>query len=282
MVVVYSGKNWKNEDCHIYLEGYLERALSEIKSVVTAKDFDYVAIVCGLPGLGKSNFAISCAKYCDPNFTEKNIAFTSQQFIQLTNDCPNHSAVILDESFASMNSKITMTKEFVQIVNHLQIIRQKNLFIFLCLPNFFDLSKGVSIYRSSHLFVVYSEKFGERGRFAAFDREKKKMLYILGQKYMNYLCVKPNFRGKFSKQQAIDEENYKALKLEHLKEQNKSLTKQSRGNYSRDRLMAYLHLIQEIPVDDLVEGSKITERGIYKAIDTCKDEVLSCYGKNLD
>lgn len=263
MVVVISGKNWKGEDCQFYLNENHKNNLQEVKDVVLKKDFDYVAIICGLPGLGKSNFAISCAKFLDPNFTEKNIAFTSHQFIELTNNCPNHSAIILDESFASMNSKITMTKEFVQVINHLQIIRQKNLFIFLCLPNFFDLSKGIAIYRSSHLFVVYSEKFGERGRFAAFGREQKKMLYILGQKYMNYQAVKPNFRGQFTKQTAINEELYKTLKLEHLKAQNKVLDVRTKSQRVIDRLVSYLREKDGLNVQKIAEISGISDVSIY-------------------
>jgi len=271
MVVVTSGKDWKGEDCEFFLEDNLLKNIEPIKKVVTTKDFDYVAIVCGLPGAGKSNFSMNLAKYFCPWFDETYIAFTAEQFIDITNNAPRNSSVILDESFASLNSKTTMTSEFVRIINHLQLIRQKNLFIFLNLPNFFDLAKGIAIYRAHHLFVVYGAEFGDRGSFAAYGREEKKMLYILGQKYMNYLAVNPNFRGRFVKQKAILQETYEKLKANHLKEQENTPTlKHTNTEAQRDRCIAYMKLILEYKVEKLAEITELSEKTIYNHKISCK------------
>lgn len=224
MVMVESGLDWKGEPCEFYMNVLLHKELTEVKRVVTTSDFDYVSLFCGLPGMGKSNLAQSVAKFLDPNFTVDNICMTAEDFVAKTTTCPKHSAIILDESFASLNSRVATSKDFLKILNHLQIIRQRNLFVLLCLPNFFDLGKAISIYRSMHLFVVYGAEFGKRGEFAAFGRDKKRNLYIKGLKFMNYQCVSPNFRGKFYKQKAIDDDLYDNKKLEHLREQNKALS----------------------------------------------------------
>jgi hypothetical protein len=275
MVIVVCGKDWKGQPCQFSMDGYLEKSLREIKEVVKTKDFDYVSIVCGMCGLGKSNFAIQLAKYCCDWFDEKYIAFSAKQFIDITTNCPNNSSVILDESFASLNSRITMTREFLRIVNHLQIIRQKNLFIFLCLPNYFDLSKGVAIYRSRHLFVVYEgQKFGDRGRFLAFGVQEKKMLYILGQKYMNYHAVKANFRGIFYKQKAIDDEVYKKLKLENLsKQDNPEEQKRTRVHLQRDKALWLLHNNFKVPVKELMKHCKMDERAVYFALEAVEEDM---------
>ena len=219
MVKVTRGKNWKGEPCNFYIDGFLKTNLDGVINMVTNKNWDYVCIVAGIPGAGKSNFAQSGAKYCDPNFNIKNIVFSADDFIKKTNEAEEFSAIILDESFASLNTRISNNANFMKIINHLQLIRQKHLFIFLCLPNFFDLSKGVALYRSSHLFFVYADEEGNRGRFTAFDREKKRLLYVKGQKFMDYSVVKSNFFGTFTEQKAIDWEAYEELKMNHLKEQ---------------------------------------------------------------
>lgn len=267
MVIVTCGKNWEGEDCQYSIDNNLHKNLEHIKKIVTTKDFDFVMIVSGLPGLGKSNFAINIAKFFDYNFTEKNIAFTSDEFIELSNTLPRHSALILDESFASLNSKIGMSADFIRIVNHLQLIRQRNLFTILCLPNFFDLNKSIAIYRSSFLVVVYGKEFGDRGSFAIFGREEKKMLYILGQKYMNYQAVKPNFRGRFAKQKAISEEEYMETKLEHLTQQEKEKLQQiKKDTIVRNRLVFYLRNDENWKINKIIEISGLSKKTIYNIL----------------
>jgi hypothetical protein len=272
MTFVISGLNWKNEPCAFHLDDNIKKNLDSVKEVVLTKDFDFVALICGLPGLGKSNLAINLAKYLDPNFTEENIAFTDEDFISKTNSCPKHSAIILDESFASLNSKVTQTKEFLRIINHLQIIRQKNLFIIFCLPNFFDLSKGIALYRSSYLFVTYGKEFGDRGRVAVFGRPEKKNLYIIGQKFMNYDCVQPNFRARFVKQKAISDERYLEMKLNHLKSR-KIEENIGQGIVERDKLIAFCKVFYNIPIKQLLVITNLSKATIYKAIQSYKIEI---------
>jgi ABC-type dipeptide/oligopeptide/nickel transport system ATPase component len=217
MVKVPCGVQENGEPCVIFIDGYLQKALDRCKIRVQKHNWDYVCIVAGLPGSGKSTFARTIARYCDHNFNLSKVAFTANEFIKLTNNVEDYSAVILDESFQSLNTRVTMTPAFIKIINHLQIIRQKHLFIILCLPNFFDLTKGVAVFRASHLFLTYDTKVGRRGQFVAFDRSRKRRLYVKGNKYMNYYAVDANFRGRYTKNTMImPEEAYEKRKLAHL------------------------------------------------------------------
>ncbi len=266
MVVKQSGKNWKGEVCYVTLDGYLYETLSNVKEVVSKKDFDYVAIVSGDPGMGKSNFAITCCKYLDPNFNIDSIAMTADEFIQKSTDFPPGSAIMLDESFASLNSKVGRSADFLRILNHLQIIRQKNHYIFLCLPNFFDLQKSISIYRSRHLFVVYGGDFGTRGRFVAFGKDEKRLLYIKGLKFMDYNCVPSNYYGTFGKQKAIDNKDYEAKKLKHLLEQNKQIAGNRSPVYTeRNNLILFLSE-QGIKTKRIAEAAGMELRNIQLII----------------
>lgn len=270
MVLTECGKNWKGEKCFVYLDGYLKKNLDVASDYVRHKNWDYVALVSGLPGAGKSNFSISLAKYLDKDFTIKNIAFDDKSFIKITNEAKEFSAVLLDESFSSLNTRISNSSKFLRIINHLQLIRQKHLFIFLNLPNFFDLSKGVAIFRSSHLFVVYAEE-GERGRFTAFDRDRKKSLYINGIKYINYNAEKANFHGRFHKQKAISETAYDKLKMEHLKSQDLKVGT-SKAETSRDKLIIHLKDNKIMKRKDISEVSGLNERTIYNILKRGKKE----------
>jgi len=256
MTTVTSGLNWKGEPCEFYMNVMLYNSMTQIREIVKTKDFDYVSIVAGLPGMGKSNFAITLAKFCDENFNVDNIAFTADQFIEKTINAPKGTAIILDESFSSMNSKVSTSKDFLRIINHLQLIRQQNLFIILCLPNFFDLGKAISIYRSMHLFVVYGAEFGKRGEFACFNRDKKRNLYVKGIKYMNYMVETPNFRGKFYQQKAIDDKVYEKLKYEHLKANDEQLTEKKSASAKTIKFYRALLKVYEdkkLTIDEICE-----------------------------
>jgi hypothetical protein len=266
-MVVICGSNWKGEKCVYFLNNYLRRTLDDIKKVVSKKDFDYVALVCGMPGLGKSNFSINCCKYLDNNFTIDNICFTADDFIEKSTNMNKGSAIMLDESFASLNSRISNTTEFLRILNHIQIIRQKNLYIFLCLPNFFDLQKSIAIYRSRHLFVVYAEKFGDRGRFVAFGFDEKKDLYIKGLKFMNYNCVSANYSGTFCKQKAINEVDYINRKHLHLQQMDLKLGRsKTKIHNQRDILINYLHNDCNTSLKLISDMIKLSIPNLYRII----------------
>ena len=268
MVLIKSGLNHKGEVCEFFMEENLVKNAEPVKKVVQTKDFDFVTIIAGIPGAGKTNFSITLAKFFDPDFNIDKICFTADDFISVTNQCPKHSAVILDESFASLNTKVGMSTDFLRIINHLQLLRQKNLFIILNLPNFFDLHKGISLYRSSWLFVVYSESFGLRGTFSAYDRDSKRILFVKGSKYMDYNCVRPNFRGRFTRQKAIDDEEYEKRKREHLEQQNQMDSfRGSKLQTQRDALLYYMKNDLNVHVDKLIEITGLGQRTIYKALE---------------
>ncbi len=232
----------KDEKVILRIDNYAVGAFKKAKYRVKKKNWDYICCVVGLPGAGKSKFAQGHAKYCDPNFNVDRIAFDADEFIEITNACPEYGAVVLDESFSSLNSRTTMTPEFLKIVNHLQLIRQRHLFIFLCLPNFFDLAKGIAIFRTSHLFVVYADENGNRGSFLAFGRREKTKLYVKGSKYMDYNCIKANFFGKFWLNNGIiDDKEYERRKAEHLQNQNKEENDKLTGKSGRNEILYKLH-----------------------------------------
>ena len=232
------------------------------------RSWDYIAIIAGNCGAGKSTLARGLANYCDRNFDEWKIAFDAEQFIEITTRAPQYSAVILDESFADFNSRAGSSKSFLKVINHIQLIRQKNLFVFLCLPNFFDLSKTIAIFRTNHLFVAYANQDGVRGSYAVFDRIKKKNLYILGQKFLNYHAVKPNFHARYYKDEdAMNNKLYEELKNKHYIEQNKKI---DTGNIKNERNNILYKLKKEHgwSTKDVAKISELSNPQINKIVAT--------------
>ena len=95
--------------------------------------------------------------------------------------------------------------------------RQKNLFIFVVMPTFFDLDKYVALWRSRALIHVYTGSPFQRGFFCFFDVDKKKGLYVKGKKFYNYHMEKANFYGRFANQYVVDQEEYRQKKRDALK-----------------------------------------------------------------
>lgn len=253
MVLAHSGLDIYEKPCTFYLDGYLKRALDVAKIRVIKKDFQYIAVISGSSGDGKSTLAKSIAKYCCPWFNLSYVVFSGEQFIKKTSEAKPFSSIILDESFASMNTKISQSKDFLKILSQLQIIRQKNLFIILCIPNFFDLHKSFALFMANHLFLPYSSDEGQRGKFLAFSKAQKRKLYIKGQRFCDYNCVKANFRGSFRRSLSIyDEKEYLKLKKAHLLSQQKEIETKSR-NFERDKI------IQDLCYDDEIKKPRLAE-----------------------
>jgi adenylate kinase family enzyme len=241
----------------------LYKNLEKVKHSVIKRGWDYVAIVSGLPGAGKSTFAHQICKSLDPTFNEDRICFTAKDFREKTSFGNKGEAYMLDESFADMNANLSRDPEFIATVNHLQLIRQRNLFLILVLPDFFSLQKTIAIFRSSHLFVVYATDY-DRGSFAVFDRGTKRELYIKGKQFLNYQIIPPNFRGNFSDEWFINFDKYEKEKLKHLQEQATVREKETKHSIQRDFFVAFINKEYNMPIMDIVRRFNLPEATVRR------------------
>lgn len=247
MKVEYRGDTELVED-RITIDMNVKNALDIAKDRVINRNYDYLCCTAGFSGVGKSTFILfTAAPYCCPWFDLSYVAFTADEFINICNNAPRNSAVVLDECFEALNSRTGMSKEFLKIFNHLQIIRQRNLFIFLNLPNFFDLNKNVALFRINHLFVCYEDqRTGKRGKVLGFGRDTKRTLYVKGGKYCDYNAVRANFRAEFRRNKHLyDEKIYEKMKLRHLFNQSKKIdspipAREDRANFLTDNVIINL------------------------------------------
>jgi len=205
----------KVTDQDYYMDGFLQSNLdTAIK--VSKKDWDMVFIIDGSEGSGKSILAMQCAYYCDNTFNADREAYSPDEFKERIIKAKQYNAVVYDEAMTGLSSRSAMSNVNKALVSMLAEIRQKNLFVFIVLPTFFDLDKYAALWRSRALLHVYTGDDFKRGYFAFYNVEKKKDLYINGKKYYSYGKPRPNFIGRFTNHYTISEDDYRAKKRASL------------------------------------------------------------------
>lgn len=237
-------KKLKTREVDFFIDNVMRNNLDEVRYRVLEKDFDFVTIVDGREGSGKSVLAQQIASYLDPNFNLDNIVFTSEDFIKKIKDprTKKGSCIILDEAFNAINSRSSMSEVNRSMGAIATEMRQKNLFILIVLPSYFDLDKQFAIHRASSLIHVYLKDNVERGQYLIFPRSKKLYLYLNGKKTYNYSKPKSPFPPcKFSNHYTVDEEEYRKKKGDAFKK--RTVSNQAR-NWLNQR-NAYIKYIKQ-------------------------------------
>lgn len=222
-----------------FIDPLVKNELDKIRSRVLNKDTDYVFVIDGEVGSGKSVLSMQFAKYLDPDFNINNVCFTANEFIKIIRD-PNTkkgSAIIMDEAFSSSSARQALSNVNHAINSLAMEMRQRNLFVFFILPSYFDLDKIIALHRSRALFHVYFADGGDR-RYLTFDMERKKTLYLKGKKTYSYKWPKAIFPpGRFNNYYTIDEQAYREKKAQAFEDRPKVNRNEQRWILQRDALV---------------------------------------------
>jgi hypothetical protein len=210
----------------IYVDPYLKDNFELLKKAVK-RDWDAVIVVDGIEGSGKSVIAQQIAKYCDPTFCIERIVFTPDDFKNAVISAQKYQAVIFDEARSGLNVRRAMSSVNNALTDMLAEIRQKNLFIFMVMPTFFDMDKNVACWRARALVHVYVTGNFKRGYYKFFNSIAMRKLYMRGKKYYDYSVATPSFKGTFPKPYVVDEEKYRQMKNDSLRMMQKSAEKDS-------------------------------------------------------
>ena len=237
------------------IDPVLRNELDEVRYRVLEKDFDFVTIIDGREGSGKSVLAQQVGAYLDPNFSLNNIVFTSEQFIAKIKDpkVKKGSCIILDEAFNAINSRASMSEVNRSMGAVATEMRQKNLFIIIVLPSFFDLDKQFAIHRSSSLIHVYLKNNVERGQFLIFPRTPKLQLYLNGKKTYNYSKPKCPFPPcRFTNHYTVDEAEYRQKKAEAFKK--RTVSNQARNWLNqRNSYIKYIYTVLNLTQEEIAK-----------------------------
>jgi len=208
--------NSEGQQDHFFIDKRLVSGLTKIKEKVNTKDFDQVFLIDGMEGSGKSVFAMQLAVFLDPSMNLRRVCMNSEEFVHAIQTAEKGQVIIYDEAYTGLAARQALSKVNKLIVSMMMEMRQKNLIVIIVLPTFFMLDRYVAVFRSRGLFHVYLNK-GRRGFWLYYNQKKKKLLYILGKKYMSYGQPKVKLKGQFRGKYVLNEESYRQKKNMALK-----------------------------------------------------------------
>lgn len=200
----------------IFIDAIMLEELTKVKKRVLTKDLDWLAVIDGEEGVGKSVLAQQLASFLDPDFNLSKIVFNANDFMNLikSKTIKKGSAVVLDEAFSAANSRASLTEVNRAMIGVATEMRQQNLFIIMVLPTFFDLDKYFALWRCRALFHVYFTNNYDR-RYIAFPKNAKKLLYLNGKKKYSYAKPRSPFPPcQFFNTYTVDELEYRKKKAE--------------------------------------------------------------------
>lgn len=211
--------------------------LKKAKKVIKS-DWDMCFVVDGIERGGKSVLAQQIAGFLDPTLTLDRIAFNPEEFKQAVKNAQKYQAVIYDEAYSGLSSRQAMSIVNKGLISMMAQIGQKNLFVVIVLPNFFELDKYIALHRSRALIHVFVDANWKRGFFRFYNKDRKKPLYMKGKKYYSY-CVKQNFHGRFPKPYIVDDSAYREKKAKSLNADISQSTFEVNAKQHRDSLIRF-------------------------------------------
>lgn len=293
-MVMVPGNPKDRKKIEFSMDGYLKRNLDIVKDQINFHDNDFVGIVDGFEGVGKSVCAMQCGFYVDPTLTLERICFDTDEFKKQVLMAHKGQCIVYDEAITGAFNREAIQQMNITLIKMMAQIRQKNLFMLLVLPSFFDLDKNLAIWRSKFLIhCVYGPEKFQRGFFKFANLEKKKEIYVNGQKLYRYPgeLTKWNFQGRFTNYYPVDEKRYREKKFNSLTEQDYEVVSLRKARRQRDSLVLIM-LWMGFSQADVSEFSDLLDEGIsqkqvsnisskYEKLEVRKHtiELKSIYGK---
>ena len=262
----------KNDKVSYYMDGALQSNLDIIKRA-SALDWDFIFIIDGIEGAGKSIFAGQLAYYLDPTLTIDRITFSPEEFKEACLKADKYQAVIFDEAITGGNIREAMNDVNIAIMNMLGQIRQKNLYILIVLPSFFDLDRYISLWRSRALFHIYAKGYNDRGYFYCY-KDKKNYLWVKNRKFFYYDPKLKDFMGRFTNTYVVNEAEYRKKKAEvltHINKDKKTL-RTEKLTEQRNNLMYEAHKDKLYKTTELARITELNKKTIQDIIKEIRDK----------
>lgn len=217
------------------MDGKLHRNLKLIKQRITTKDFDYVMVIDGEEGAGKSVLAMQIAKFIDPSFNLNDMSWDGLTFVKSIMDSKQHKVKVFDEAFTGLSARKSLSQINNMITSLIMEMRQRNLFVIIVLPTVFMLDPYIAKFRARSVIHVYTKK-GKRGRFVVFNKRKKNVLIDKGKKTYSYNYPKTGFYGRFTDKYTVDEAKYRELKSLALRNRSRLESKKPKAKTEEKKL----------------------------------------------
>ena len=214
---------------------------------------DLVIVIDGKERSGKSLLSRQIGKYCadflGSTFSDKNIFFELNEYVDFSIESPNYTICILDEARNVLNKKAAMSKGNKKFTNYISECAKKRQVHIILLPAYHDLDKYITLWRNK--FVIHVHKWYEedstkrsgfklaRGKYTLYlNDEYLKKSYFYPYAYPRGWETRGEFKGfeVFSKDELDRYENKKDDNMElkyHTKHEEALLGKREQLNQQR-------------------------------------------------
>jgi len=262
-----------------------EWKIRELDTMIKAidKDFDFVGLYSGrgTVRIGKSVNAMQDGLYITLKVREKfkvdipfneidNFAFKGDELIEKAKKLPPYSVIIYDEAGSDLVGRKFMQATTQALLDFFRECGQLNLFFLCVLPDYFELPRAMAINRSTYLVDVDFKEAFQRGKFRFYGPRAKKMLYLMGKKWLDYDAFKPDFHGSFPDVYTIDEQAYRNRKFEALTGRKKDDEDKIQNRQTRTQLRLSGHRLKLII---LLKEKGMTQEEISKQLEITPAEV---------
>lgn len=196
-------------------------------SLMLREDTDGLIVIWGPNRVGKTTLGLHLVDLVHPKkITKKNFVFDNDDFWDAT-DLPKYSSFLVDELSRLFYSKDTMTKTQKKRKKKLKTYAKKNMLVFGCDLNFYNLDKElISDKLTAAIKVTHRNQQGNYSRFEFYSKQKIQE-FEKDRDTGEAITPDPDFTGRFpAKKDKVwklyqEEENRKIEKKEDEEEDDK-------------------------------------------------------------
>ncbi|MAF36864.1 hypothetical protein CL622_07135, partial [archaeon] len=149
-----------------------------IQKSINNDDRDHFIVVCGKEGTGKSTLALQIACMLDPTFNLDRVCFKMIDFIKGMKETKPGQTFILDEGNLFLFSREAMSEDNKFMLKLFALMRQKNLCVIICVPNFFTLDSYIRDHRVDSLLYCHS-----KSKYIGYTGKAIKIISNQGSRY---------------------------------------------------------------------------------------------------
>lgn len=206
---------------------HLDRIVPNIrltKYCTTQKNMDSWAMVVGYEGGGKSNFACALAEAylgvppfthrLDPDvplkMAKENWVFTPEDMLARPYELPRGGVLIADEGATTMLADDTITKEGKEVKKLTTVLRERNLFVIICVPEWDLVQPYIRARRTQMVYRCVA-----RGTVMAYN---KPQIYKIrkDEKSKQLVYPPPSFKDHWQERKGQLWDAYDKMKNDYL------------------------------------------------------------------
>lgn len=226
--------------------------IRDIRKRIYYQNKNYMCIVLGETGSGKSYTTMRICEILDPYFTVDDICFSAEEFIQRLRapGIKRGRCLILDEAGTSLSSREFWSLQNRRISYILQTYRHRNLITFFTVPNlrFIDaqvrplfhgmiktcwIDKQEKLCRIKWMWLESSEESGAIYRHRYMNPATGHLITYYDMALPSKKLIRPYEAKKLEFSDKLQDDSLKALKKEREKEEPKEPNRTCPGcNYS--------------------------------------------------